>query len=212
MYCPATFRENRAEVLHQTICSYPLASLITIGTQGLGVSQLPLLHLPAAEGPGILRGHLARANSQWKEYTPGSEALAIFTGVQHYVTPNWYPSKQKEGKVVPTWNYVTVHARGVLTFTSDPDWLLDLVTRLTDAMEGSGPEAWRVSDAPRDYIESQLRSIVGVEMAIASLEGKWKLSQNRVPQDYAGVVSGLEQLGSTDARTMASLMKSESPA
>jgi len=196
MYNPAAFRETDPAVLSAAIAGYPLATLVTIGAQGMDATHLPMLYRD-----GVLRGHVARANPQWQEYTPGSEALAIFTGPQHYITPNWYPSKTEHGRVVPTWNYVAVHARGTLTFHEDPEWLLQFVTALTDEHEKSGAAPWSVSDAPAEYIEGQLRAIVGVEMTIASLAGKWKLSQNRPQADVDGVIEGL------GADTMAELMK-----
>src|SRR5512142_3069539 len=144
MYCPAAFRETRPEVLQAAIAKYPLATLVTVGTGGIGASHLPLLHHAAGEGPGVLRGHLARVNPQWREYRPDSEALAIFHGPQHYITPRWYPSKEEHGRVVPTWNYVTVHVRGKLAFHSEPDWLLENVRALTDSQEAPNPPAWQV--------------------------------------------------------------------
>jgi transcriptional regulator len=186
MYNPAAFRETDPAVLQEAIAAYPLATLVTIGARGLDATQLPMLYRD-----GVLRGHVARANPQWQEYTTGTEALAIFTGPQHYITPNWYASKREHGRVVPTWNYVAVHARGTLTLHEDPAWLLSFVTALTDEHERTSAAPWKVSDAPAEYIEGQLRAIVGVEMAIASLEGKWKLSQNRPEADIQGVVEGL---------------------
>jgi len=208
MYNPAAFREDRAEVLERLIADYPLAALVTWGTRGLDATHLPMLYFSE---DGVLRGHVARANPQWREYEGGSEALAIFSGPQHYVTPNWYPSKQEHGKVVPTWNYVIVHARGTLSFHHDPQWLGGLVSVLTDAQERSSPAPWRVADAPADFIENQLRAIVGVEMKISSLEGKWKLSQNRSEADHEGVIAGLASLDSSDAQQMVRTMAPTSP-
>jgi transcriptional regulator len=212
MYCPAAFRETRPEILRLTISKHPQAVLVTVGIQGIDASHIPLLHRPTSGGYGVLRGHLARANPQWKEYVPGSDALAIFSGPQHYVSPTWYPSKQEHGKVVPTWNYVTVHARGKLTFTTHPEWLLDIVRTLTEAQEISREPEWRVSDAPRDYIENQLGGIIGVELAITGLEGKWKLSQNRSTAEHDGVIAGLEELDSENAGAVAKIMKGKVPA
>lgn len=194
MYCPAPFQEIRPEVLEAAIANYPLATLVTIGAQGIGASHLPLLHHSAGDAPGVLRGHLARANPQWQEYLPESEALAIFNGPQHYITPGWYPSKQEHGRVVPTWNYVTVHVRGKLTFHTDPAWLLENVRALTDSQEAANQPPWRVSDAPEDYIGKMLGAIVGVELRIGGWEGKWKLSQNRPEADRQGVIGGLEAM------------------
>jgi transcriptional regulator len=186
MYNPMAFREADPAVLGEAMAAYPLATLVTTGTRGMDATHLPMLHRD-----GVLRGHIARANPQWQDYTAGTEALAIFTGPQHYITPNWYASKREHGRVVPTWNYVAVHARGTLTFHHDPEWLRSFVTTLTDEHERTSAEPWRVADAPEEYIEGQLRAIVGVEMTITSLEGKWKLSQNRPEADIDGVAEGL---------------------
>jgi transcriptional regulator len=186
MYNPAAFRETRPEALIEAIAAYPLATLITTGARGLDATHLPMLYRD-----GVLRGHVARANPQWQEYTAGTEALAIFSGPQHYISPNWYPAKQEHSRVVPTWNYVAVHARGALTIHDDREWLRDFVTALTDEHERTSASPWRVSDAPAEYIDGQLRAIVGVEMQVAGLEGKWKLSQNRGTADVEGVIEGL---------------------
>ena len=211
MYCPAAFQESRPEVLRQAIAKYPLATLVTIGTRGICASHFPMLHRAADDSLGVLRGHLAKANPQWQEYVRDSEALAIFSGPQHYITPNWYPSKQKDGKVVPTWNYVIVHVRGSLTIHDDPQWLLENVRDLTDSQEGASGPPWSVSDAPGDYIEKLLGAIVGVELKITAWEGKWKLSQNRPAADYEGVIAGLEMAETPHAREMAGIMKRETP-
>ncbi|HEY7334349.1 MAG TPA: FMN-binding negative transcriptional regulator [Bryobacteraceae bacterium] len=207
MYTPAAFVETRAELIEAAIAAYPLATLVTLGSQGLEASHVPLLYCRAEGGLGVLRGHLAKANPQWRNYSPGAEALAIFTGPQHYVTPAWYASTKEHGKVVPTWNYVAVHARGTLTIAHDPEWLLENVRALTDRREQGSESPWKVTDAPSGYIESQLAAIVGIELTITKLEGKWKVSQNRPLRDRQGVIAGLENLDSPDAREMASLVK-----
>lgn len=197
MYNPAAFRESRPEVLREAMAAHPLAALVTIGARGLDATHLPMLY----GEDGVLRGHLAKANPQWQEYDAATEALAIFAGPQRYITPNWYPSKREHGRVVPTWNYVVVHARGKLTFHEDAEWLRGFVTALTDEHERASAAPWRVTDAPADYIDSMLRAIVGVEMKVTSVEGKWKLSQNRPDADVAGVIEGL------GGHEMAALMK-----
>lgn len=207
MYNPSAFRETRPEILEAALAAHPLATFVTIGSQGLDASHIPLIHHPGEGDWGVLRGHMARANPQWQQYTQESEALAIFSGPQHYVTPAWYPSKQENGKVVPTWNYLVVHARGSLSFQHEPEWLLANVQALTEAQEKSRETPWRVSDAPQDYIENMLRAIVGVEMKIASLEGKWKVSQNRSVPDRQGVAAGLRNLHSPAADEMAALVQ-----
>jgi transcriptional regulator len=207
MYIPAAFLETRTEAVEAAIAAYPLATLVSIGSQGLDASHLPLLYHRGEGGLGILRGHLARANPQWRNYSSGAEALAIFTGPQHYVSPAWYPSTKEHGKVVPTWNYVAVHARGTLTFREDREWLLENVRSLTERQEAASEKPWRIADAPADFIEGLLKAIVGVELAIAKLEGKWKVSQNRPAADREGVIAGLQGLDSADAREMAALVK-----
>jgi len=209
VYNPAVFRETRPEVLEAAMAKYPLATLVTIGSKGLDATHLPLLYRRAGAGRAFLRGHFSRANSQWKDYTAASEALAIFGGPQHYVTPGWYASTRENGKVVPTYNYVTVHVRGQLAFFEDADWLRENVTALTESQEASSESPWRVSDAPAEFIEMQLKGIVGVELAVSHIEGKWKLSQNRIAADHEGVVHGLEKLDSEVAREMARIMKGE---
>lgn len=145
---------------------------------------------------GTLFGHIARGNAQWRQTQLGSEALAIFLGPDAYITPRWYQTTKDDGKVVPTWNYIAIHARGPITFFEDSVQLRHMVTRLTDHHESTAEEPWKVSDAPDDYIEAQLKTIVGFEIPITNIEGKWKMSQNRSPNDRAGVISGLEERGS----------------
>lgn len=207
MYNPSAFRETRSEVIEAAIAAHRLAALITIGTAGLDASHIPLLYSPAEGGLGVLRGHIAKANSQWKEHLPGTEALAIFSGPQHYISPVWYPAKREHGKVVPTWNYITVHAHGSIEFKHEPEWLLKNVHALTDAQEASMEAPWSVEDAPADYIQSQLNAIVGVELTVTKLEGKWKLGQNRSAADLEGVVAGLQELDLADACEMAKAVK-----
>ncbi len=211
MYNPSAFRETRPEILEAAIASHPLATLVTMGSQRLDASHIPLLYYPAEGVSGVLGGHMARANPQWQDYARDSEALAIFSGPQHYVSPSWYPSKQETGNVVPTWNYVVVHARGSLSFRHDPEWLLENVRALTESQEEHRETPWRVTDAPRDFIENLLRAIVGVELTIDSLEGKWKVSQNRPVPDREGVVAGLQKLNSCPTGQMAALVRAFLP-
>jgi transcriptional regulator len=187
MYVPDHFREDRPEVLHDAVRQIGFATLVTAD---LEANHLPML---LSEDGAFLRGHVARANPVWKK--GDGEALAIFLGPHAYVTPTWYPSKAEIGKVVPTWNYITVHARGNLRWIQDADWLLDLVAALSDAHEAPRENPWKVTDAPASYIDAQLRTIVGFELSIASLEGKYKLSQNRDAADRAGVREGLARDG-----------------
>jgi len=202
MYTPAAFRETRADVIEAAIAAHPLAALVTMGSAGMEATHIPLLYRE-----GVLRGHMARANPQWQRYSPNTEALAIFGGPQHYVSPSWYPSAKEHGKVLPTWNYVSVHVRGPLTFHHDTDWLLENVRALTDKQEAALDTPWRVDDAPPDYIANLTRAIVGVELTITGIEGKWKVSQNRTDADRKGAIEGLRKLGSDDARRMARLVE-----
>jgi transcriptional regulator len=188
MYVPPHFDESRVPVLHQTMREIGLATLVTTGAEGLIASHIPLLIDPEPTPFGTLNGHLARANSQWKEAAADSDALAIFLGPHAYVSPSWYPTKADSGKVVPTWNYVAIHAYGRLRFIDDPDWKLAHVTKLTRWQERERAKPWAVGDAPPDFIRGMVNAIIGFELPIARLEGKWKMSQNRPTADQAGVV------------------------
>lgn len=199
MYNPPHFREERPEVLHQAIREIAFATLVTEGPGGLDANHLPFL-LDAERG--VLRGHVARANLVWKEARTDREALVIFLGPDAYVTPSWYATKAVTGKVVPTWNYLTVHARGTLDFFDDAERLLALVTDLTDTHEAGRAQPWAITDAPARYIDTMLRAIVGVELKLTSLEGKWKLSQNRDEADREGVRAGLAAENPDIARAM----------
>jgi transcriptional regulator len=188
MYVPDHFREDRPDVLHDTMRRIGFATLVT---QGLEANHLPML----LEG-NVLRGHVARANPVWKQGS--GEALAIFLGPHAYVSPGWYSSKAETGKAVPTWNYLTVHARGAITWIQDADWLRGHVGALSETHEAGRGEPWKISDAPASYVDGLLRAIVGFELTIAKLEGKWKLSQNRDAADRAGVREGLLHDGHED--------------
>lgn len=191
MYIPAAFLETRLEVMHGLIRSHPLAWLITGGAGGLAATPIPFLIDPGAGANGTLRGHMARANAQWHELEGGAECLVVFQGEHGYVTPNWYPSKQETHKVVPTWNYITVQAWGKPAVIEDPVWLRRLLEDLTGAEEGQRPQPWLPSDAPEDYLAAMMQAIVGLEIPIARIEGKWKLSQNREDADRRGVIEGM---------------------
>ena len=211
MYNPVAFREMRPEIIEQAMSRHPLATLVTIGSEGLMASHIPLLYYRADGTLGTLRGHLARANPQSHDSLPSGEALAIFGGPQHYVSPTWYPSKKEHGRVVPTWNYVVVHAHGRLSFKYDADWLLENVRALSDEHEKSNGAQWQVADAPREFIENSLKAIVGIELTVTRLEGKWKTSQNRSVSDREGVIAGLRRLDSPVAAEMAKLVKDTLP-
>ena len=205
MYVPPAFQENDTAALHAAIRAAKLATLITATAEGLIGTPLPMI-LNETEGPhGTLYGHVARANPQWKLATTG-DAMAVFMGPDAYVTPSWYATKRETGKVVPTWNYVAVHAYGPVEFFEDTERLRDVVTRLTHLHEGSRAEPWAVTDAPETFIQSQLRGIVGLRMPITRIDGKRKMSQNRSTEDRAGVVDGLSASGDAADRAVAKLI------
>jgi transcriptional regulator len=194
MYLPAHFEERRAEVLHALVRSQPLGLLVTLSDAGgLQANPIPFLIDPDAGPLGTLRGHVARANPLWHATRLDVDALVVFQGPQAYVSPAFYPSKAEHGKVVPTWNYVTVQARGRLRAIDDPAWVHGLVTRLTQTHEDARAQPWAVGDAPADYIQTMLRAIVGIEIPLSALNGKWKVSQNRSAADRHGVAQGLRQ-------------------
>lgn len=189
MYVPPLFKEDRIAVLHDAIRASGLATLVTMTPDGLIASHVPLLLDPDPAPYGTLIGHLARPNPQARGAI--GEALAIFQGLDAYITPSWYATKRETGKVVPTWNYVAIHAAGPITFFDDPDHLLDVVTRLTEKQESRRAAPWAVSDAPADFLQGMLKGIVGFAIPLTRLEGKWKMSQNRPAEDRAGVIAGL---------------------
>ncbi|MDX2218305.1 MAG: FMN-binding negative transcriptional regulator [Burkholderiales bacterium] len=202
MYLPKHFAEARPEVLHAVLHEHPFAMLVTQSDAGPEVNHLPLLFDPDAGPHGTLRGHVARANRVWQAAPAGSEAIAVFQAAQHYVSPNWYPGKVADPRVVPTWNYAVVHAHGPIKVVEDEAWLHALVTALTDRQEARRPDRWRVSDAPAEYMEKMLGAIVGLEIPITRLEGKVKASQNRSAADRAGVVRGLVKEDREEASAM----------
>jgi len=206
VYIPAHFEETRVDVLHDLVRNHPLATLVTLDQEGLNANHIPM-ELDLEPPPlGTLRGHVSRANPVWRNFSSAVGALLIFQGPEIYITPSWYQTKQESGKVVPTWNYAVVHAYGPLRIVEDPKWLKALVERLTNRNEAPRPEPWEVADAPDDYIEGQLRGIVGIEVPIARLLGKWKVSQNRPEADRKGVARGLHDLGKANASCMAELV------
>lgn len=195
MYVPRHLVEDRVEVLHAAIREAGLATLVTPGAGEFGVSHIPLFLEPEPGPLGRLVGHLARANSQWKSTPDGSTALAIVLGPNGYVSPSWYATKRETGRVVPTWDYVAVHAHGTVRFFDERDRLLEVVTRVTDRHEHARAVPWKVSDAPSDYLEGLLDAIVGVELTLTRLEGQWKASQNKGEADRHGVEEGLREEG-----------------
>lgn len=207
MYIPKHFDEPRVEVLHELIGARPLSTLVTLSSGGLNANHIPL-HLTVDPAPlGTLRGHVARANPMWSDLANGVEALAIFHGPDAYITPSWYPTKAETGKAVPTWNYVVAHAYGPLRVIDDASWVRAHLEVLTAHNEAAFAEPWNVSDAPRDFIGQLVGAIVGIEIVIRRLSGKWKSSQNQPPQNQAGVIRGLQATGSAEALEMAALIE-----
>lgn len=195
MYVPAHFAETRTRHLHDLIRANPLGVLVTNGKSGLDANHLPF-DLQDAEQPlGILHCHVARANPVWQDIASGDEVLVVFRAAQAYISPNWYPSKQDFHKQVPTWNYQVVHAHGRVTIRDDARYLRTLVARLTKTHEGPLPQPWKMSDAPRDYIEAMVAAIVGIEIAVTRLEGKMKLSQNKEARDIRHAGETLKERG-----------------
>lgn len=210
MYQPPQFREDRLDVQHGLVRAHPLGLLITAGDGGLTANPVPFLIEAGGTGLGILRAHIAKANPQGRDLEGGSECLAVFQGPQDYVTPSWYATKRETGKVVPTWNYATVHAWGRPRLVTDDAWLRRQIDDLTILKEGARPAPWAVADAPVGFVASQIKGIVGVEIPIGRIEGKWKVSQNRSEADRAGVVAGLQAEGGP-ADAMARLVEDRGP-
>jgi transcriptional regulator len=208
VYLPAHFEETRPEVLHAALRANPLGLLITQGDGGdLSADPVPFVLDTEADGACVLRGHVARANPLWRQARGDVDSLVVFQGPQAYVSPGWYATKADTGKVVPTWNYCVVQARGPLRVRDDAAWLHAFVTRLTDRHEAAQARPWAVRDAPDDYIAAMLRAIVGIEIPLKSLVGKWKVSQNRNAADRDGVARGLAALGTDDTTAMAALVQ-----
>jgi transcriptional regulator len=207
MYVPRHFAETRVEVLHELIRRYPLGALVVTTPEGPEASHIPFeidLH-PAPFG--TLRCHLARANPLWEHMAAERPVLVVFQGEQGYVSPSWYAAKQEHGKVVPTWDYVAVHASGVAKVVHDAAWLRRMVEDLTHRHEHGRADPWKVSDAPDEYVQKLLGAIVGVEIPVTKLIGKWKMSQNRSVADRQGVIAGLEREGGEAQVEVAAVIK-----
>lgn len=195
MYIPADFNESSMEVLHAHIVQHPFGTLITHGASGLDANHLPF-ELASDEGEmGLLRAHVARANPVWQDVADGDEVLVVFRAADAYVSPNWYPSKHEAHRQVPTWNYIVVHAHGRITIRDDERYVRGVVARLTRTHEASQPQPWKMSDAPADYIDTLLKSIVGLQIDITRLVGKSKLGQNKASRDIAGAGEALRTCG-----------------
>jgi len=207
MYIPPHFEQPDIEVMHDLIRNRPLATLVTLGSDGINANHIPLHLSPAPEPFGVLRGHVARANPIWRDLESDADTLAIFHGPDAYISPSWYATKQETGKVVPTWNYAVVHAYGSLRIIDDASWVRSQMEALTTHHEAAFPEPWAVSDAPEDFTEKLIGAVVGIEMVITRLFGKWKISQNQPPQNQNSVIQGLNASGQAEAMTMAALVK-----
>jgi transcriptional regulator len=195
LYQPVHFAETDLSTVHALIRAYPLGLLISSDATGIQANPVPFILDESGSAKGILRAHLARANPQWKHIEDGASVLVVFQGPDAYVTPSWYATKKEHGKVVPTWNYVMVQVRGSVGVIHDSDWLHSQISALTDQNESGRDHAWKVTDAPERYIEMQKRGIVGIEISIDDIRGKWKVSQNRSSTDQAGVAAGYENQG-----------------
>lgn len=210
MYIPKHFDEPRVEVLHALMRARPLATLVTLSADGLNANHIPLLLSDEPAPQGTLRGHVARANTIWRDAAQDLDVLAVFHGPDAYITPSWYPGKAENGKAVPTWNYAVAHAYGRLRVMDDAVWLRAHLEALTRNHEATMPEPWHVSDAPQDYIEKMMAAVVGIEIVITRLLGKWKLSQNQPAQNQAGVIAGLRARADAHSQAMAELIKVKS--
>ena len=191
MYEPPLHRQDDLAAIFDLMARHPLGLLVSHGASGLIANAIPFTRVEDGSPYGLLRAHLARANPQWRDLADGAEVLVVFQGPDAYVTPSWYATKRESGKVVPTWNYLMAQARGTPRVFDDADWLHAQIEQLTTEREASRPAPWAVGDAPEDFVAQQMRAIVGVEIAVSALHGKWKASQNRNPADRAGVIAGL---------------------
>jgi transcriptional regulator len=207
MYIPRANEEKRIPVIKALMISQPLGTLVTLGPSGLFASHVPMVLEDDGSEFGVLTCHISRANTQWRDFVPTVDALAIFAGHQHYISPTWYPGTKTHGKEVPTWNYAVVHAYGSLKVIQDEQWLLKTVEKLTAIHEARSPVPWKVGDAPADFIKSQLKGIVGMELKIRRLEGKWKVSQNRTEEEREGVIEGLTKLNTPESLAMKVLVE-----
>ena len=205
MYAQKAFRENRPEILKNFIRQTGFGTLVSSGLDGPQATHLPLF-LAETNGSITLNGHVARNNPHWRLMAAEAKGLAIFLGPESYVTPQWYPTKLEHGRVVPTWNYISVHARGAVRAIEDSAWILQNLTDLTDQHEGKFPHQWKVTDAPREFIEKLVSAVVGIELHVEHLEGTWKLSQNRSEPDQHGVWRGLSSLQNPQAGDVAAAM------
>ena len=194
MYLPKHFEISDQKELLDFLAAFPFATLVTNGEDGLNAEHIPMLVQVGADNRVFLQAHIAKANTLWQKIADQTHVLVIFQGENAYITPNWYPSKKVDGKAVPTWNYRAVHIKGSIRFIHDAQWKLSLLDRLTNIHEQNQPAPWAISDAPSDYIAQRLKGIVGVEITVIDIQGKFKLSQNQSDENKAGVREGLAQI------------------
>jgi transcriptional regulator len=206
MYTRGAFKETRTEVLHELVRKFPLATLVIPNLGDVEINHLPMVLRHDTTTGGTLVGHVPKANAVWKLMNGETRAAAVFQGASAYITPSWYPSKHEHGRAVPTWNYVVVHVRGTPRVVDDPRWLLAHLEELTDTLESNQARPWKVSDAPQDFTDRMVSQLVGIEMPIDAIEGKWKTSQNRPHADQMGVVAGLKSRGDGGSLAMAELI------
>ena len=212
MYIPSQFDESRPEILHALLRAHPLGTLVTLGTSGLNANHIPF-EFDAQQGEhGTLRAHIARANPLWKDFSSEVEAMVVFQGAQTYISPGWYPTKEEDGRAVPTYNYMVVHAYGPLRVIDDAEWIRAQVQRLSERHETGQARPWKITDAPADYIDKLLKALIGIEIPVTKLAGKWKVSQNQPAANREGVVRGLREQGGDAALAMAAAVASHGKA
>ncbi|MBM4207753.1 MAG: FMN-binding negative transcriptional regulator [Gammaproteobacteria bacterium] len=207
MYVPKHFEVTDIGLMHELIRDYPLATLITLGKDGINANHIPFYLAQNPQPYGLLQGHVARSNNLLQNINDDLDYLAIFHGSNTYITPNWYATKEETGKVVPTWNYAVVHVYGRLSIIDEPSWLYNQLSTLTDHNEARFSKPWSISDAPQDFTEKLMASIVGIEMTITKLIGKWKVSQNQQERNQESVIAGLTSDNQLGAFHMADLVR-----
>jgi transcriptional regulator len=207
VYLPQHFVESDTAAMHQVIKDFPLGTLVTLGAEGLAANHIPFVLDPRAGEHGRLLGHVARNNAVWRDHDPDQEALVVFQSVEAYITPNWYATKRETHEVVPTWNYAVVHVYGRIVVHDDLKWIRGQAGMLTKQQEAAQPAPWKMADAPPTYTTAMLEQIVGIELSIARLVGKFKASQNRRDADRAGAIAGLRETGEPGNVAMAALME-----
>jgi transcriptional regulator len=208
MYLPESFEETRVESMHDLIRCYPLATLVTLSSGSLNANHIPFYLSENPQPFGTLQGHVARSNPLWRNLSSDIEALVVFHGPEAYISPSWYATKRETDRVVPTWNYVVVHAYGTLRSIEDAHWIRLHLDNLTAHQESEFSEPWKVADAPTEFLDEMINAIVGIEMVITKLTGKWKISQNQSKSNKAGVINGLRERSGPWALIMSDLVAS----